>query len=644
MPKLRIDDEYLREFFGIGADAEGAAELGRLRSNLERLQFEHNENICTIDEEPDGMYFLESGTAIVLDRDGEQINVMRAGSYFGEYAVLAGRRRLSTVRSVGRTVVFRLSNEKIMDLLRQHPNTYGDLMKKVYGQVSRKHTQLLNLSRMQRGILQHPRNQSPLSVKQLLIQFGILALFFILCLLLVPAGSLGPVFFLPLLLMTVHVLVTRRTVESLVVSGMLAALLYYRSGLSCSYADALMNTMAAPDNAFTVLVMALMGGVLNLVEACGAVTAFKKQADHRIHSVRGARLGMLGVMAVTAIDDCLNMLCGATALKSVADEQRIPREETGLMLSFLPVTLCAFLPFSLWGIFAIATIRPAYSEGSVVGLFCRAIPFNFFAIVTLLAMVLFCFGKLPRSRRLKEAEKRVKAGGALWPEGSERYLDQEEEGEIWGKVVNLVLPLAVLVVSSLLVRSLWTGSFLLDSACGLTATLIVMFFLYCLQGLMTPEQFADNLVAGVQSMVLPIILYLLTACLAALLDQQAMGVFFDEAVELLTPVGRLLPAVIFLLSTLVTVLLGSTWAMFAIVFPVVIHLASAGGISLPLCIGAVCAAGMAGEMNCAFTSSSLSVGNAIGCDPQAILKIRIPYALVFTGICFLLYLAAGFIF
>ena len=145
-----------------------------------------------------------------------------------------------------------------------------------------------------------------------------------------------------------------------------------------------------------------------------------------------------------------------------------------------------------------------------------------------------------------------------------------------------------------------------------------------------------------QDMLLPIILYLLTTCLSTLLEQQAMGAFFDGAVEHLAPIGRLLPAAIFLLSTLFTVLLGSSWAMYALAFPVAVHLAAAAGISLPLCIGAVCAAGMAGEVNCAFTGDSLAVGNAIGCDPKAILKLRLSYGLIFTGICLLMYLAAGF--
>ena len=642
MSKQRIDDAYLRDFFGIKDNAEGRRELADIRRRLERVQFENNEDICTIDQESDGMYFLESGTAVVLDREGGQINVMRPGSYFGEYAVLSGRRRLSTVRSVGKTVTLRLKNEDMMVILQRHPDTYGDFMKRVYGEVSRKHTQMLTLSRLRRGILQHPRNEEPMPRKRMLIQYGLLALVFILSLALVPKGSPGPVFLLPLLLMAVYVLISRRTLESLVVSGLLAAALYYRSGLSCSYTDALMATMGSPDNVFTVLVMALMGSVVTLIEASGAVTAFKKLADRKVHTVRGGRFALLGIMAVTAIDDGLNMLCGASGLKSSADEQRAPREETGLMLSILPVPLCSFLPFSLWGIFVIGTLGAACG-GSSASLFTKAIPFNFFTLVSVAAMLLFCLGVLPRTPQLKEARERVRKGGNLWPDGSERYLTQEE-GEVWGRIANLLLPVAVLALASLAVRSLWSGSLLLDSACGLVAALIFMFFLYCAQGLMSPEQFAENLVSGIQSMALPILLYLLTICLSTLLEQQAMGIYFDALVGHMSFLRAMLPAVLFLVSALLTALLGSSWAMYAIAFPVAVHMASAAGVHLPLAVGAVCAAGIAGELLCPFTSAGLSVGNAIGCDPGAILKVRLPYSLVFTGISFLLYLAAGFLF
>ena len=123
-----------------------------------------------------------------------------------------------------------------------------------------------------------------------------------------------------------------------------------------------------------------------------------------------------------------------------------------------------------------------------------------------------------------------------------------------------------------------------------------------------------------------------------------MGIYFDALVGHMSFLRAMLPAVLFLVSALLTALLGSSWAMYAIAFPVAVHMASAAGVHLPLAVGAVCAAGIAGELLCPFTSAGLSVGNAIGCDPGAILKVRLPYSLVFTGISFLLYLAAGFLF
>lgn len=639
MAHERIDNDYLREFFGIADDAQGRAELAEIRGKLTRLQFDNGQDICTVDGAPDGMFFLESGAAAVLDREGEQINLMHEGQYFGEYAVLSGQPRLSTVRSLGRTVVYRLGSDETMEILRRHPNVYGELMKRVYGQVTHEHTQRIALSRMQRGILRDPGNRAPLSPRRMLAQYGALALVFLLSAALVPPGSAGPVFLLPLALMLAWVLLTRRTVESLAVGGMLAALLALRSGLAVSYTDALMAAMAAPDNVFTVLVMALMGGVVTLIEASGAVTAFKKLVDRRVRTKRGAMLAAVGILAATAIDDCLNMLCAATATRSVADEQRIPREDTALLLSFLPTVLCSFLPFSLWGIFVVGTINASMGARGVV-LFCRSIPFNFFSVLTAAAMLLHCFGRLPRTARLRAAAKRAEEGGTLWPEGSERFLIREET-EIWGRTVNLLAPVAVLAAASLGARSLRTGSVMLDSACGLVATLVFLFFFYCAQGLMSPETFAEHLIAGIQSMVLPIMLYLMTMCFSALLEQEALGRFFDGAVQLMGPAVWLIPAGLFLASTLLTAALGSSWAMYVIGFPAAIHLAAAAGISPALCVGAVCAAGIAGEKNCAFTSDSMSVGSAIGCDPDAVLAVRLPYGAAFTILSLLCYAAAG---
>ncbi len=328
-----INDAYIQEFFGIEDSPAGRAALSEIKEKLVRLQYENGDDICVIDAEPDGVYFLESGTAVVLSRDGSQINIMHEGQCFGEYAVLAKQRRLSTVRSQGRTVVWRLSPDDMTDILSMHPDVWGKLLKRVYSQVSSKHSQILALSDMRKGILQHPANRELMPKRRMLIQYGILAIIYILALLLVPRDTTAPVFIAPLALMLAYVLITKRTLESLIVSGMLAALLIYRSGLSASFADGLLETMQSMDNVYTVLVMAMIGGMVELIEASGAITAFKKMVDSRISSRRGVLLASCGIMAVTCIDEGLNMTCAAAATNGASDEQRIPKEQSSLIYS-----------------------------------------------------------------------------------------------------------------------------------------------------------------------------------------------------------------------------------------------------------------------------------------------------------------------
>lgn len=642
MPKNKIDDQFIRDFFRIGNSEEDKLELAEIQKKLKRQQFENGKDICVIDGEPDCMYFLESGTAIVLSREGEQINIMHEGQYFGEYGVLSKQKRLSTVRSLGRTIVYRLDADDMMDILSRHPDLYGEMMKRVYGQVSGKHSQILALSGMRKGILQHPKNQTPLSKRRMVIQYGILALVYVLAWFFVPKDANAPVFLLPLILMLVYVLVTKRTVESLIVSGMLAALLVYRNGIAASYSDAMIETMMAYDNVWTVYVMALMGGVVQLIEASGAVTAFKKLADSKVKSQRGMMLTAYGIMAATCIDDGLNMSCAANSTNAVAKEQAIPREKTSLLYSLLPTVLSSFIPLSLWGIFVIGTLSASIKENTV-GLFCQSIPFNFFSILAVIFMLLYCFGKLPLTKRLKDADRRVKEGGKLWPDGSEKYLSLNEP-EMWGKIVNIVLPILVLAGSSLVIRSVIAGGFMVDSAVGLTATLIFMFLFYCWQGLLTPEQFVEHLIVGIANSTLAILLYLLTICFSTLLSTLQLTEYFADAVEALGRFGPVFPMVMFLLAMFLTIALGSSWSMYAIVFPIAVQFAPLLGVNLALCVGAIAGAGIAGEKNCMFTADSMNVGTAIGCDPNAVLRVRIRYSVVITGMAAAFYLVAGFLF
>ena len=641
MSERQIDEKYICDFFGISDSPSGKKELEEIRKKLIKVTFENGKDICRVNEEADGMYFLESGTCEVLNADGEQINIMHEGQYFGEYGVLSGQNRLSTVRSLGKTVLYKLESKDMMKIISRHPDIYGKLMKKVYGEVSNKHSQILALSGMRKGILQHPSNQVPMGKRQMLIQYGSLALIYILAGIFIPKDSVWPLFLLPLALMLVHVLITKRTIESLIVAGLLEVILIFRTEPASGYAISLVETMSSVDNAFTVLVMALMGGMVNLIAASGGVTAFKKFSDRTCTTSRKVFFTSLGIMAVTSIDDGLNMMCASTATYKSARENGIVREKLGLFYSMLPTVLSSFLPMSLWGIFVIGTMTVSTGD-ETIGLFCKSIPFNFFSIITVIFMFLLGLRKLPRNRQLKAAEERYKNGGKLWPKGSEKYLNVNEP-EVWGKVFNVIIPIIVLAVASLLLRSLFDGSFVLDSSVGLVAALILMFIMYCAQGLMSPEQFMEHLITGIANSALPIIMYLLTMCFSSLLETLSIDTYLSDTFGLFKEMAPVMPAVLFIISVLLTMALGSSWSMYAIIFPITVNLVNAMGLYPALCIGAVAGAGIAGEKICMFTADALNVGTSIGCNPDEICRVRVFYSMVIAGIAAVGYLVAGII-
>ena len=642
MSERQIDEKYISDFFGIPDTPKGKKEMAEIRGKLIKVIAENGKDICRVDEDADGMYFIESGTLVVLNSEGEQINVMHSSQYFGEYGVLSGQKRLSTVRSMGKSILYKLKKDDMLHIMSKHPDIYGKFMKQVYGEVSKKHSQILALSGMRKGILRHPSNELPMSKLRMLIQYGSLLLVYILAGIFVPKDSTGPLFLLPLVLMLVYVLISKRTIESLIVAGFLEVILIFKAEPASGYAVSMINTMSLPDNAFTVLVMALMGGMVNLIVASGGVTAFKKFADRICTNKKKVFFTSLGIMAVTSIDDGLNMMCASTATYAAAKEKKVIREKLGLFYSMLPTALSSFIPLSLWGIFVIGAMT-ASTGSETVSLFCKSIPFNFFSILTVIMMFLLGLGKLPLNKKLKSAEKRVKGGGNLWPQGSEKYLNISEP-EMWGKIYNVILPIIVLGVTSLLLKTMFDGSFVLDSSCGLVATLMFMFILYCTQGLMSPEQFMEHLITGIANTTLPIMMYLLTMCFSSLLETLSIDAYLSDALGSFKGMAPVIPAVLFVVSVLITVALGSSWSMYAIIFPIAVNLINALGLYPALCIGAVAGAGIAGEKICMFTADALNVGTSIGCNPDEVLKVRLFYSLIATVVAALLYMVAGFVF
>ena len=131
---------------------------------------------------------------------------------------------------------------------------------------------------------------------------------------------------------------------------------------------------------------------------------------------------------------------------------------------------------------------------------------------------------------------------------------------------------------------------------------------------------------------------------SSLLEGLALKDYFLDTVETFEVVKFLFPMMLFVASMFLTLALGSSWAMYALAFPIAVHVAPGLGVNLALCIGAIAGAGIAGEKNCMFTADALNVGTAIGCNPDVVLRVRLKYSTALTAAAAGLYLVAGIIF
>lgn len=149
--------KLIKNFFKLENTPKDKAMAKKLQAALVREEYANGELICKKGEKAKAMFFIESGKVEIIGTNNQVLNELAQGAYFGEYAVLTGDKRLSSVRSKGGTVVYRLKSKDVFLGIRYKPAAYGDLIKQLYGQISSKHTKLLTLSSSRRGLVRDPK-------------------------------------------------------------------------------------------------------------------------------------------------------------------------------------------------------------------------------------------------------------------------------------------------------------------------------------------------------------------------------------------------------------------------------------------------------------------------------------------------------
>ena len=251
---------------------------------------------------------------------------------------------------------------------------------------------------------------------------------------------------IPPLLAIILAFITKEVYSSLFIGVAVGALLY--SGFHPW--DSFVNFFEIMKNSMNLNILifdVLLGMIIVLMAKSGGSAAYGKWAGTKIRTKRSALLATMGLGVLIFVDDYFNCLTVGSVMRPVTDQQKVSRAKLAYIIDATAAPVCIIAPISSWAA-AVNSYVPADAGISGFQLFLRTIPYNLYAILTLVMVFFICFTGFDFGLMKKHEENAAK--GDLFTSGGDEF-EQVSEDEVnpGGKVMDLVLPVAVLIVSAI---------------------------------------------------------------------------------------------------------------------------------------------------------------------------------------------------
>lgn len=472
---------------------------------------------------------------------------------------------------------------------------------------------------------------------------------------------------LPAIIAIVLALITKEVYSSLFIGILSGALLYanfnFTGTIDHLFVDGFITSIADAYNIGIIIFLVILGAIVSLMNKSGGSAAFGRWAAKHIKSRVGAQLATVVLGVLIFVDDYFNCLTVGSVMRPVTDKFNVSRSKLSYLIDATAAPICIIAPISSWA----AAVAGFVSEEQIGGfeLFIRAIPYNFYAILTIIMIVAislmkFDFGPM----KLHEANA---ANGDIFSEKGRERLEQVEAMDENGKgiVWDLVAPVLVLIVACMF-GLIYSGGFFTqgadgyrsfvaafsgaDASVGLVygsfAGLIFSVIYFLCRRVLSFKECMEAIPEGFKAMVPAILILCCAWTLKAMTDSLGAKIFIAEFVRVYaSSFIPLLPAIVFLIGVGLSFSTGTSWGTFGILIPIV--LAVFGGsidneisiIAISACMaGAVC-----GDHCSPISDTTIMASAGAQCNHLNHVSTQLPYALTVAGVSFVTYLAAGFV-
>ena len=455
-------------------------------------------------------------------------------------------------------------------------------------------------------------------------------------------------------------LITKEVYSSLFIGILAGALLHsnfsFTGTIDTVISDGLIS--AVEGNAGIFLFLVELGVIVALINKAGAARAFGRWAEKHIKTKLGAILATFALGVLIFIDDYFNCLTVGSVMSPITDSKKISRAKLAYIIDATAAPICMIAPISSWAAAVSSYIPEDMDIGmSSLELFVRAIPFNFYSLLTFafiitLSVLGFDYGKM--------ADFEIKAqNGKLGKVGANEVDETINER---ASVLDILLPIIVLIVTSVLALMYVGGFFDAESGYymdfvgafgntdatvglpwgGLISLILIIVYLIARRHINFKTSM-DALAQGFVAMV-PAILILTMA--TALKNTTALLGSEDFVKSIMANAGSLaalLPAVIFIAACFIAFATGTSWGTFGILIPIVLGVFPAGDPLLFVGISACLAGAVCGDHCSPISDTTIMSSAGAQCVHVDHVSSQLPYAITVAAISFVMFIIAGFL-
>ncbi|WP_300411527.1 Na+/H+ antiporter NhaC family protein [uncultured Oscillibacter sp.] len=449
-------------------------------------------------------------------------------------------------------------------------------------------------------------------------------------------------------------LITKEVYSSLFVGILVGGLLYsnfaFEGTILHVFNDGIVASVTDSYNMGILIFLIILGSMVCLMNKAGGSAAFGRWAKDHIKSRVGAQLASVLLGVLIFIDDYFNCLTVGSVMRPITDKQNISRAKLAYIIDATAAPVCIIAPISSWA----AAVAGFAEDGQGFNLFLRAIPYNYYALLTIVMMVGMILMKVEFGPMAK-FEKNALAGDLF--SGPNPYAGAEDDApEDKGTVLDLVLPVVVLIICCV-IGMIYSGGFfdgegfitafsnsdasvglMLGSAFALVFTLVY----YLIRRSMSFKEMMGCIPEGFKAMVPAIMILTFAWSLKAMTDSLGAKFFVRDFVR--SSAGGLqmiLPLIVFAIGCLLAFATGTSWGTFGILIPIVQNVFSMDNPMAIVCISACMAGAVCGDHCSPISDTTIMASAGAQCDHVNHVSTQLPYAITCAVVSGITYLIAG---